>query len=197
MFEPVSLSKEALRGQSFATDRQIMPFGPLMRAWWRGHLIAATPLVSEGQAWRDALSHQWGLAHAGEADTATETEIDTETDTEIDTGTLSDHLPPPTGGVDGSDPSPVLRLGLIGTPFQQRVWRALTEIPSGETTSYGALAEKLTSGPRAVGRAVGANPIAYYIPCHRVLPRAGGLGGFRWGTELKADLLAREHISRD
>ncbi len=193
MFEHVSLSKETLRGQSFATDRQIMPFGPLLRAWWRGHLIAATPLVSEGQAWREALSHQWGLTHAGEADT----EIGTESGTEINTGTLSNHLPPPAGGADGSHPSPVLRLGLIGTPFQQRVWRTLTEIPSGETTSYGALAEKLTSGPRAVGRAVGANPIAYYIPCHRVLPCAGGLGGFRWGTELKADLLAREQMSRD
>lgn len=181
MFEHVSLSKETLRGQSFVTDRRIMPFGPLMRAWWRGHLIAATPLVNEEQTWRNALSHQWGLVYAGESDA----------------GTLFDHFPVSTGDPDGSDPSSVLRLGLIGTPFQQRVWRALTEIPSGETTSYGALAEKLMSGSRAVGRAVGANPIAYYIPCHRVLPRAGGLGGFRWGADLKADLLAREHISRD
>lgn len=64
-----------------------------------------------------------------------------------------------------------------GTPFQQKVWQALLETPCGSTLTYGDLAARLGSAPRAVGQACGANPIPVIIPCHRVLARHG-LGGF-------------------
>jgi methylated-DNA-[protein]-cysteine S-methyltransferase len=65
-----------------------------------------------------------------------------------------------------------------GTPFQQRVWKALTGIPRGEARTYGELARALASAPRAVGQACGANPIALIVPCHRVVGARGALGGF-------------------
>lgn len=64
-----------------------------------------------------------------------------------------------------------------GTPFQRRVWRAIEEIGSGEVLTYGEVAARLRSGPRAVGGACGANPYPLVVPCHRVVA-AGGLGGF-------------------
>lgn len=70
-----------------------------------------------------------------------------------------------------------LPLALHGTAFQSRVWQALRQIPSGSTQSYGELARRLSSAPRAVGQACGANPVPVIIPCHRVLAR-DGLGGF-------------------
>jgi methylated-DNA-[protein]-cysteine S-methyltransferase len=81
-----------------------------------------------------------------------------------------------------ADPSVVFDLPLRpgGTPFQQRVWSALCDIPVGEVLTYGELARKLGSSPRAVGGACGANPIALVIPCHRVVS-ATGLGGFMGG----------------
>jgi methylated-DNA-[protein]-cysteine S-methyltransferase len=66
---------------------------------------------------------------------------------------------------------------LHGTPFQQKVWRELQNIPRGETVTYGELAARLKSAPRAVGQACGANPIPIIVPCHRVVSKAG-LGGF-------------------
>jgi len=80
-----------------------------------------------------------------------------------------------------------LPLAVCGTNFQVQVWRALLELPPGETVSYSALARKLgvPSGARAVGNAVGANPIAWLIPCHRVLRAGGQLGGYRWGVARK------------
>jgi O-6-methylguanine DNA methyltransferase len=81
-----------------------------------------------------------------------------------------------------------------GTPFQQRVWAALRQIPAGQTESYGRLAAALGApkAARAVGSACGANPIPLLIPCHRVLPSGGGLGGFSGGLQWKRLLLARE-----
>lgn len=81
-----------------------------------------------------------------------------------------------------------------GTPFQISVWRALTAIPEGNTTSYGKLADTIGHpvASRAVGTAVGANPIAWLIPCHRVLRGDGSIGGYRWGTDRKQAMLAWE-----
>ncbi len=78
-------------------------------------------------------------------------------------------------------------LAVVGTNFQVQVWRALLELDPMETVTYGALARKLgkPEGARAVGSAVGANPIAWVIPCHRVLQAGGKLGGYRWGTARK------------
>lgn len=85
---------------------------------------------------------------------------------------------------------------LTGTPFQQRVWRAMQAIPVGETLTYAELAQRISSGPRAVANACGANPIPVIIPCHRVVAK-GGLGGFMGGREadslsIKQWLLAHE-----
>lgn len=70
-----------------------------------------------------------------------------------------------------------LPLAPAGTPFQRRVWNAIAAIPLGETRTYGDLATRLSSSPRAVGNACGANPYPLIVPCHRVVA-AGGIGGF-------------------
>lgn len=71
-----------------------------------------------------------------------------------------------------------LPLAPAGTAFQQRVWRAMIEIPAGRTTTYGALAAAIGSSPRAVGNACGTNPIPIIVPCHRVVGGGGRLGGY-------------------
>lgn len=84
-----------------------------------------------------------------------------------------------------------------GTPFQQRVWALLRQIPWGKVCTYGQLAAEMgmPGASRAVGNAVGANPIPILIPCHRVLAAGGRLGGFRLGVEMKRELLRLEGIS--
>lgn len=96
--------------------------------------------------------------------------------------------------IDSAGVGPDVPLDLIGTAFQQRVWRALREIPRGTTIDYGELARRIGSprAVRAVGTACGANPLAVAVPCHRVLRADGGLGGYRWGLPRKQALLARE-----
>lgn len=87
-----------------------------------------------------------------------------------------------------------LPLDLRGTPFQLSVWEALAEIPYGQTTSYGAIAEQIgrPRAVRAVGQAVGANPVAIVLPCHRVIGSSGNLTGYAGGLPLKERLLALE-----
>lgn len=90
-------------------------------------------------------------------------------------------------------------MAIYGTDFQKEIWRALCRIPYGETITYGELAQKINrpNAVRAVGSAVGANPLLYMIPCHRVVPKAGGLGGFRAGRSIKEQLLSIEQKSDD
>jgi methylated-DNA-[protein]-cysteine S-methyltransferase len=87
-----------------------------------------------------------------------------------------------------------LALAPQGTPFQHAVWRALQDIPYGETTSYGALARQLgkPQASRAVGAANGRNPLAIVIPCHRVVGSTGKLTGYAGGLDIKQALLAFE-----
>lgn len=87
-----------------------------------------------------------------------------------------------------------LPLDIRGTAFQQRVWRALREIPAGQTVSYSDIAERLgaPNAVRAVAGACAANKIGVAIPCHRVLRKDGGLSGYYWGVERKRALLDRE-----
>ena len=95
----------------------------------------------------------------------------------------------------GTPPAQLPPLDLSqGTVFQQRVWRALQTIATGQTRTYGAVAAAIgrPTASRAVGRACGANPIPLLIPCHRVLAAAGGLGGFSGGLEWKRRLLVAE-----
>jgi AraC family transcriptional regulator of adaptative response/methylated-DNA-[protein]-cysteine methyltransferase len=91
-----------------------------------------------------------------------------------------------------------LALLLAGTPFEMQVWEALLRLPAGQMTSYGTIASALgaPAAARAVGQAVGANPIAALIPCHRVLRANGALGGYRWGEPRKRALLAAESARR-
>lgn len=87
-----------------------------------------------------------------------------------------------------------LPLVIRGTPFQISVWNALLSIPSGHTKSYRWLAHAIgqPSATRAVANACGANPLAYFIPCHRIVRSDGKLGGYRWGIEAKRFLLDQE-----
>lgn len=80
-----------------------------------------------------------------------------------------------------------------GTMFQQRVWQALLNVPYGETVSYGEIARMVgCKSAQAVGQAIGANPIALIIPCHRVIAANGKLGGYAYGEEIKKRLLELE-----
>jgi AraC family transcriptional regulator of adaptative response/methylated-DNA-[protein]-cysteine methyltransferase len=87
-----------------------------------------------------------------------------------------------------------LPLDIRGTAFQQRVWKALRQIPAGSTVSYAEIAERIgqPKSVRAVAQACGANALAVAIPCHRVVRTDGALSGYRWGVERKGQLLERE-----
>ena len=96
-----------------------------------------------------------------------------------------------------SNPTPNLqqiKLHLKGTPFQLKVWEALLKIPMGNLSTYGSLAQQIIQpkASRALGTAVGDNPVAYLIPCHRVIRATGLLGGYRWGEVRKTALIGWE-----
>lgn len=100
----------------------------------------------------------------------------------------------------GSDPGPLPRVNPRGTEFRQRVWHLLAEIPYGELTTYGQLAKRLEqqtgsrASSRAVGGAVGHNPISIILPCHRVVGASGSLTGYAGGVQKKIALLELEGI---
>jgi methylated-DNA-[protein]-cysteine S-methyltransferase len=92
-----------------------------------------------------------------------------------------------------------LPLAPVGTDFRRKVWQALLDIPAGKTRTYGEIANQLGSAPRAVGQAVGDNPIPILIPCHRVIAADGSLGGFMhsrtgYSQDIKRWLLRHEHV---
>jgi methylated-DNA-[protein]-cysteine S-methyltransferase len=98
------------------------------------------------------------------------------------------------GWLAGKQTSFTVPLRLTGTPFQQRVWAALQRVPHGSTLTYGELARQVRCrSPRAIGQAVGANPICIIIPCHRIVA-SQGLGGFAFGLPAKRWLLKHEGI---
>jgi O-6-methylguanine DNA methyltransferase len=82
-----------------------------------------------------------------------------------------------------------------GTDFQKKVWNALLKIPKGKTVTYSELAKKIGApkAVRAVASAVAKNKIALLIPCHRVVPKTGGTGKYRWGTNRKKKILESEY----
>lgn len=165
-------------GLSIAWGVGPTPFGPA--------LVAATPrgihrlaFLSEGDPGDEvaALAGAWPRAALREDAPAA--------------GALLERVfaPPPR-------PRP-LHLWIRGTNFQLQVWEALLRVPAGRLIAYQDLA-RLVAAPRAaraVGQAVAANPIAYLIPCHRVLRREGAPGGYRWGEARKRALIAREAVS--
>lgn len=93
-----------------------------------------------------------------------------------------------------SRPGEALALLVKGSNFQVKVWRALLDLPFGSLATYGSIATRIgvPSAARAVGTAVGVNPVAWLIPCHRVIRESGALGGYRWGMERKAAMLGWE-----
>ncbi|MCL7987788.1 methylated-DNA--[protein]-cysteine S-methyltransferase [Sphingobacterium sp. lm-10] len=89
---------------------------------------------------------------------------------------------------------PQIKLHLKGTDFQLKVWQCLLEIPKGSLCSYGQIAHEIGTplASRAVGTAIGSNPVAYLIPCHRVIQSAGGIGGYMWGINRKKAIIGWE-----
>jgi len=94
----------------------------------------------------------------------------------------------------GITPWPKLPYDVTATAFQRKVWDQLRTIPQGQTMHYSEIAAAIgqPKATRAVARACAANPVAIVIPCHRVIPKTGGSGGYRWGPERKTKLLATE-----
>ena len=90
-----------------------------------------------------------------------------------------------------SDQTPLL---LIGAPFQVKVWKALLNVPSGQVTTYSEIAQAVGNpkAVRAVGTAIGRNPVSWLIPCHRALRKSGAMGGYHWGLPMKRAMLAYE-----
>ncbi|WP_420547309.1 methylated-DNA--[protein]-cysteine S-methyltransferase [Curvivirga sp.] len=91
-----------------------------------------------------------------------------------------------------------LKLFIKGSEFQVKVWQALMEIPKGQLVTYGDIAKKLdmkTGAARAIGTAIGSNPVGWVIPCHRVIRNTGYLGGYRWGLPRKLAMMGYEAAS--
>ncbi len=91
---------------------------------------------------------------------------------------------------------PEIRLHLKGTDFQLKVWETLLKIPMGQLTTYGAIAGKIgrTGASRAVGTAIANNPVAFLIPCHRIIQSTGIFGGYRWGITRKTAMIGWEGV---
>lgn len=108
--------------------------------------------------------------------------------------TLHTWVKPVVRYLEGVHAHPTVPLDLQGTDFQRRVWKALQEIPYGETRTYGDIAAEIgqPSAARAVAQACAGNRIALLVPCHRVVRKDGAAGGYRWGTDRKARLLRHE-----
>lgn len=107
-------------------------------------------------------------------------------------------LPPRIFAQSGNGRREGLKLFLRGTDFQVVVWQALLRIPAGSVSTYQAIAQSIgrATASRAVGSAIGSNPIAYLIPCHRVLKSSGAISGYRWGVERKTAMLFREEMAQ-
>ncbi|MCP9756063.1 methylated-DNA--[protein]-cysteine S-methyltransferase [Lacihabitans sp. CCS-44] len=87
-----------------------------------------------------------------------------------------------------------VKLHLKGTDFQLKVWETLLKIPMGQLTTYGSVAQQIEkpNASRAVGTAIGSNPVAFLIPCHRIIQSSGNLGGYMWGTTRKTAIIGWE-----
>lgn len=159
----------------------VSPFGECLLAWsGRGICFLAFPDPAEPDRSLAELRAHWPGASL-QADSA-------------GARSLADRVFEP--NLSGGEP---LSVHLRGTNFQLKVWEALLRIPEGRLTTYGALAGAVGSpgGSRAAGRAVGTNPVAWLVPCHRVIRGTGALGGYRWGVERKRAMLVREAAGTD
>lgn len=93
----------------------------------------------------------------------------------------------------------MIKLHLKGTPFQLKVWQTLLRIPMGKLTTYGSIAEQVgnANASRAVGSAIGSNPVAFLIPCHRVIQASGIIGNYMWGSTRKTAIIGWEGAQTD
>ncbi len=134
-----------------------------------------------GESVEDALEtyrQRWPAAHFVRDDHATEASV---------TDVFSEFA-------NGDGRQQTLRIVLIGTDFEIRVWQALLQVPFAGATSYKVIAEEIgnSRATRAVGTAIGNNPISFVVPCHRVVRADGGLGGYRWGLTRKRAMIGWE-----
>jgi len=168
-----------LRAEGLTLDWAVAetPFGPALLAALEGRLCALSFMAEAdpGQALAE-LEARWPRARFRHDPRALQPSI----------AALEQRLR-------GEAPQP-LALALKGTPFQLRVWEALLRIPEGRVLAYGDLARQMgePAASRAVGTAVGQNPVGYLIPCHRVIQASGALGDYHWGPERKRAILALE-----
>ncbi len=148
------------------------PFGPMFLAQTQRGICALA--FGDGRTELESMLQHWPAATFHQDNAATEDKLQHFFKT-------------------GSAPQS-LSLHVLASDFQLQVWRALLSIPCGQLSSYSALGRKLgrPQAARAVGRAVGSNPVALLIPCHRVIRQSGELGGYRWGPSRKRAILLRE-----
>ena len=94
---------------------------------------------------------------------------------------------------------PEIKLHLKGTDFQLKVWEALLKIPMGQLSTYGKVATAIQkpTASRAIGTAIGSNPVAFLIPCHRVIQSTGNIGGYMWGNTRKTAIIGWEGAKID
>lgn len=174
--------KQRGAGLQIAYGRHATPFGDCLLAV-TGRGICQLLFVTEG-GWEQAVAElhdQWQAAALIADQTQTQP--------------LIDQIFP----VDGSDGQRSVSLLLKGTNFQLKVWKALLQIPAGAAWSYEDVAQAIgqPKAARAVGNAVGANPIAYLIPCHRVIRKSGIVDAYRWGSTRKKAMLVWESARQE
>ena len=169
--------KERARGLTLAWDVVVTAFGPAVLAAVEGRLCALS-FLQEAEAAQalTELEARWPQATFQRDPAALQPFL----------AALEERL--------RGDASRPMALALKGTPFQMQVWEALLRIPEGRVVAYGDLAKALgePGASRAVGTAVGQNPIAWLIPCHRVIQGSGALGAYHWGPGRKRAMLALE-----
>jgi AraC family transcriptional regulator, regulatory protein of adaptative response / methylated-DNA-[protein]-cysteine methyltransferase len=178
--------------------------GMTPRAWrrgGRGERVAwtsvASPIERRGRILVAATARGLCAVRLGDTDDALIAELRRELpEAQLvrDDGALAAWVDEVVARVAGRAPAAALPVDVRSTGFARTVWRALCEIPRGETRTSGELAAAVgrPSAARAVAQACAANPLAVLVPCHRVVPAAGGSGGYRWGERRKQALLARE-----
>ncbi len=178
-YEGVSPGELKMRGRGLTISYGLheTPFGLcLLATTERG--ICGLHFLENSAAADDLLPSEWPGATLVRDDEAT--------------GALISQIFRPARG----ETSQKLQVFLSGSRFQLSVWEALLKIPSGSVSTYKAIAETLgkAGASRAVGQAVGSNPVALLIPCHRVLRGSGEISGYRWGVERKTAMLFREYV---
>jgi len=149
------------------------PFGKFILAVTSGKRICSLEFKEDEQEATESLKQQWNGSEL-----------------KYDPGITA----PLAKGLFSHESTVPLRLLVKGTPFQLKVWEALLKIPFGELVSYQAVSEHVNNprGLQATGSAIGKNPIAFLIPCHRVVRKTGEINGYRWGLDKKSALIGWE-----